>query len=237
MLHLAFDTSTDVLSVAIASDGQFRERHQMVGQRHAELILPTVHSLLAEVSRSLQDVEVIGFGAGPGAFTGLRIACGVAQGLGLALGCPLVPVDAFSAIAEEVASSDEDRVFVAIDARMGEVYAAEVARIDGRWCRTGRAEVGKADSISAPSKGPLVGAGSAFAIHEPALRGRLGSALVRLSPAVTPRAAVILGLLPAALRHGDTIDPADATPFYLRDQVALTIAERARARAQGGATA
>lgn len=233
MLRLAFDTSTEFLSIAVAADARAAAFHERVGHRHAERILPVVHELVAQAGGTLRDVGAIAFGAGPGAFTGLRIACGVAQGLGLAFGLRLVPIDAFTAIAEECRRADPSarRVLVAIDARMSELYVAALGWTDDRWTFVQAPHLARPDALVAPDGDDWVGAGSGFAID---------AAVARFARPVTadvsPRASTMLGLVDAFVAAGRDVDAADAAPLYLRDQVALTVAERARAAASAAAT-
>src|SRR3954471_14014515 len=131
---LAIETSSDFCSVAAARGGAVFSRHEPAGQRHGELVIPMIDAVLAEAGLDLADIEGIAYGAGPGAFTGLRIACGVTQGLALARGLPVVGVGTLLALAEEGAGAAGDAAIVAcIDARMREVYHAAYRRTLGRW--------------------------------------------------------------------------------------------------------
>jgi len=118
---LALETSTEWLSLALSTDGSVVTHRQKAGQQASQLVLPQIQALLDKADLSLSQIDGIVFGAGPGAFTGVRIACGVAQGLGLGLSKPVVGVNVLEAMA---ASVDANHVIVAIDARMGEVYYA-----------------------------------------------------------------------------------------------------------------
>ena len=127
---LAIETSTDQLSLALAYSGSVRTLDEVIGNRHAELVLPTIERLLEESGASVRALEAVVFGAGPGAFTGLRIACGVAQGLALACDLPVLGVGSLEALAE---GSGADRVIACIDARMGEIYHATYRRGAEGW--------------------------------------------------------------------------------------------------------
>ncbi|MEJ5211550.1 MAG: tRNA (adenosine(37)-N6)-threonylcarbamoyltransferase complex dimerization subunit type 1 TsaB, partial [Burkholderiales bacterium] len=116
---LAFDTSTEYLSVALRSRGETLSRDLRAGQQHSDLLLPLVRELLAEAGLALGQLDCIAFGQGPGTFTGLRIGCGVAQGLAFGAGLPLAPVSTLLALA---AGSRAPRVIACLDARMGEIY-------------------------------------------------------------------------------------------------------------------
>src|SRR5712672_1952005 len=130
MRLVAIETSSDWCSVALSIDGEIAALERRAPNRHSELALPMLETLLGKVSIEMKDLDAVAFGAGPGAFTGLRIACGLAQGLALARGLPVVGVSAFEAIAEE---SGGQRVAACIDARMGEIYYAALEKRDGRW--------------------------------------------------------------------------------------------------------
>src|SRR6266508_2582198 len=130
MQILALDASTDVCAVALGDGAHWTERAENAGQRHSELLLPTVRALLAEARLDLAALDGIAFGAGPGSFTGLRIACGIAQGLALASGLPVIGISSLEAIAQE---SGESRVVACIDARMREVYYAALEQQGMRW--------------------------------------------------------------------------------------------------------
>ena len=122
---LALETSTESLSIAILRGDKAFAREVDAGQRHSELALPLLHEMLAEAGLKLPQFDVIAFGQGPGSFTGVRIACGLAQGLALGIGKSLVPVPTQMALAEQAAG---EKVIVAIDARMGEIYFAAYRR-------------------------------------------------------------------------------------------------------------
>ena len=125
MKILAFDTSTEYCSVALDLDGDRLCRDVLAERRHSELLLPMIHTVLAEAGLQLSDLDALAFGAGPGSFTGLRIACGVAQGLTLVTGLPVAGISTLEAIAQQ---NTCDKIVVAIDARMSEIYHAAYVR-------------------------------------------------------------------------------------------------------------
>ena len=134
MRVLAIDCSTEWLAVALGDASGFHERREHAGQTHSERVLPLVDALLAEVGWKLADLGGIAFGAGPGSFTGVRIACGVAQGLALGRGLPVAAVSTLEAIAQDAhRAHGATRVFACTDARMKEVYVAAYDRADARW--------------------------------------------------------------------------------------------------------
>jgi tRNA threonylcarbamoyladenosine biosynthesis protein TsaB len=215
----AFETSTDWCSVALWLDGELRALERRAGHRHGELALPMLDSLLAGARLALADLEAVAFGAGPGAFTGLRIACGIAQGIAFARNLPVYGVSSLEAMAEELGAP---RVVACLDARMGEVYYAALERTGaGAW-----REVIPAQCI-APARAPRppgegwVGCGSGFAAY-----GDFG--LAAIYPEVHPGAVAVARLAAPRLAAGQGVDAALAAPVYLRDKVALTTEERRR---------
>lgn len=225
---LAIDTSTDWLSLAACrGDARFASDIE-VGHGHAETAIPSIVALLAEAGIGVDAVDACVFGAGPGAFTGLRIACGVVQGLAAARGVPVLGVSCLEAVA---AAAHADHAVVCLDARMGEVYHAAYRRESGGvW-----AEV-SAPRLTAPGDVPLaegsgwLGCGSGFRAHRDALLGRLGPSIALVNAEVRPTAAAMLELALPRLLAGGGEDASRAVPVYLRDRVALTVAERAERR-------
>lgn len=220
MRLLALDTSTEACSVALWLDGDLRLRFQLTERGHAELVLPMVESLLVEVGLRLTDLDALAFGRGPGAFTGLRIASGVVQGLALGAGLPVVPVSSLAAVAEQVPATVRDTILVCNDARMGEVYWG-VYRRESDGAMAPLVE----EAVSAPERvgddAPLTqhAAGNALARY-PALAGRLASAALQLHDGLYPRADAVarLGLL--AFAAGRAVPAEQALPTYVRDDVA-----------------
>ena len=234
---LALETSSDWCSVAAWRDGRVLTHEALAGQRHSELILPMIDELLQEAGASLAEFDAIAFGAGPGSFTGLRIACGVTQGLALAAGVPVACVSTLLAVAQRSAG---ERVVVCLDARMGEVYFGAFERdgasgVEPRW----RTE--HPPQLCAPAVAPplntygWVGAGSGFSIHASALAERYAGQLRETRPELHPHAEDVAALAVEMVRAGLTVAAEDATPFYLRDHVALTLDERRALKLAGGA--
>ena len=227
---LAFDTSTDVISVA-TQRGDAVLRHQGPGGPQASTtLIPAVRSLLAQAGLRLDDLEALVFGRGPGSFTGLRTACAVAQGLAFGArggqGIPVLAVDTLLAVAEEArAQHGCTQVVAVLDARMGEVYHArcEWLSAEGRWLADADFGLGAPETVQ-PAPGWTV-AGNAQAAYGD-----------RLAPgarhvAALPTAAALLRLAPALLAAGGAVPASDALPRYIRDKVAQTTAERAAQRA------
>ena len=239
---LGFDSSTEWLSVALdLGDGRVLERTEPGGSRASQRLLPLVRELLAQSGRALDEVALIGFGAGPGAFTGLRAACAAAQGLGRGLRCPVVPVPTLLAVAAAAEPALRDgRVLVADDARMGELYWACAECKGGSWRLAGASRVQSPRDAAVswrqafgdhPGAMPLCG--NAWAEHAQALGEALGEGwaqALRAARTVAPQAGAVARLARAAHARGESVEAAAARPLYVRDKVALTSDERARAR-------
>jgi tRNA threonylcarbamoyladenosine biosynthesis protein TsaB len=230
MKILAIDTATESCSAALWIDGAVASRDERLGRGHAERILPMVDALLAEAGIPLGALDAIAFGRGPGAFTGVRIAVSVAQGLAFGAGLPAVPVSDLAALgaqalarsAAEFGAPGAAEALVALDARMAEVYHGRV-RLD---VRLGVALLDEglappADAFATALEPGLVrvAAGHGFAAY-PALAGRLGGAVRAVWPDLLPRAAEIAALGARALAAGLAVSAEQAAPVYLRDQVA-----------------
>ena len=230
---LAFDTSTEQLSVAVQRADGGRWRHQGAGGAQASAaLIPAALALLAQAGLALGDLRAIAFGRGPGAFTGLRTACSVAQGLAFGADVPALPVDTLLAVAESARQSHHAaRVLALLDARMGEVYSAayECDAATG-WRAVSSIALGAPQALALPpDAGSAAGwalAGNAFGPYAdllpPALRD-----LPRIS--ALPTADALLDLAPALLAAGAAVAAEQALPLYIRDKVAQTTAERAAA--------
>jgi tRNA threonylcarbamoyladenosine biosynthesis protein TsaB len=212
----AFETATEWCSAALWLDGELRSVEERAGQRHGELLLPMLAALLAQADVKAAELDAVAFGAGPGAFTGLRIACGAAQGLAFARGIPVCGVSTLEAIAEECAAP---RVVACLDARMGEVYYSALEQEGARWREVVPAQCVAPSLAPRPPGEGWVGAGSGFAAY-----GALGLAAVY--PEVHPSAAAVARLAAPRLAAGEGVDAARAAPVYLRDRVALTTEQR-----------
>ena len=221
MQILALETSTESGSCALWLDGLVIERICPAGRSHSETLLPLVRELMAEAGISVGQLDAIAFDAGPGAFTGLRVACGAAQGLAVAAGLPLIPVVSLEVMA---ATTNAERVISLLDARMGEVYGASYQRREDGYELLGEIRVSSPDDIEMPGADWLA-CGNALTAY-PALAGRLSAAGVSLLPAILPEASWLARLGAIKFAAGQGIDPALAAPLYIRDKVAKTISER-----------
>lgn len=223
MKVLALETSTPWCSVALYRDGEVLADGEEAGQRHSELLLPMVRALLARAGESIQSLDGIAFGCGPGSFTGVRIACGVAQGLAMGAGLDMAPVCTLLALAQ---ASGRDRVLACLDARLGELYlAAYVQDVDG-WCEHVAPMLCKPlDAPPLPGAG-WYGAGSGFAVAGEALRQRYAQQLSDCDGALLPMARDVALLGMRDFQSGRAVPLAQAAPLYVRDKVALTTRER-----------
>ncbi len=226
MKLLVLDTSTEWCSAALWLDGHIHARRMLAEQRHSSLLLPMVDELLRETGVTLRQLDGIGYGAGPGSFTGLRIACAVTQGLAFGADLPVVGVSTLESIAEQTGA---DRVLTVLDARMAEVYWAAYRREGAGWCTVTEPQLALPESVVVPAGENWIGAGNGFVALGDVLRPRLASALTRIDDTLMPDAAAMAPLAVRAFERGEGMDAALAAPVYLRDKVALTVDER-RAR-------
>ena len=229
---LAIETATECCSAALLIDGRVIERSEIAPRRHAELILPMVDALLAEAGIGKRRIDGIAVGRGPGAFTGVRLAISVAQGLALGLDRPVVPVSSLAALAFEAPESDgpDAAILAVIDARMGEVYAAAFTRSeDGLVSPLNEETVGPASLVAVPSGRRWIAVGSGWAAYADALSSRLGVRPDFVDGARQPQARAIVQLAAPQFASGLGLAPERALPVYLRDKVALTLDEQ-RAR-------
>ena len=220
MKLLAIETSSDVGTVALLAEETIEQQRIATPREQTERILPIIGELLATAGLPLGDLDGIAFGRGPGSFTGLRVAAAVAQGLGLAVNLPLLPVSSLAAMAQGLWRTEgQERSLVCIDARMGEVYwgAFEV--------REGVAELLGTEHLSEPGAVAWTGAGawgavgSGFDVYAKLLAPVVAEA-GSVQPAFQPSATDLLPQALADLRDGRTRPAAEATPVYLRDETA-----------------
>jgi tRNA threonylcarbamoyladenosine biosynthesis protein TsaB len=249
---LAIDTSTEFCSVALLSAApeagdaavtHLWTRHEQTGAVSSARVLPAVRELLDEAGLPLSACQAIAFGAGPGSFTGLRTATGVAQGLAFGCGRPVLPVSTLMVCAEAArlaalarGEAAPVRVLVALDARMDEVYWADYAWDEamGDWQVLQPAALAVPEAVPVPDQ-PFVLAGNAAAVFGARLTCFASAAQVEAD--ALPHAAPLAQLALRAWRAGRAVPPEQAMPEYIRDKVAQTTAEREAARAAvvGGA--
>ena len=227
MKLLAFETATEACSVALYVDGQVLERFEVAPRRHAELSLPWAEQLLAEAGVARSQLDAIALSRGPGAFTGVRLAIAIAQGIALALDRPLLPVSTLQTLALR-APADAPRVLACIDARLGELYAARYLRdADGELQLQERELLVAPDAVQLPADdSSWAGVGTGFAAGEGVLSARLQSRLSSVDAQALPGAADVLKIAVPAMLRGEAIAPELVQPAYLRDNVALTLIEQ-----------
>ena len=220
---LAVDTATEVCSVSLLAD-QLLARSEVVGQKHSERVLPMVDDVLRDAGCRLPDIDAFAFGAGPGSFTGLRIACGVVQGLAYGCARPVVGVCNLRALAYAAAAelAPGAVILTAIDARMHEVYCA-VYRNDEDVSEVRAPALERPDALES-----IVRQTGAQAVTGNALSAfpDISFGPVRLLPEARADAALIARLARGDFLRGRGVPAADATPLYVRDRVALTVDER-----------
>ena len=229
---LAIDTATEACSVALSIDGVISERYEVAGREHTQKLMPQVASLLADAGVNFSQLDGIACGIGPGSFAGLRIGVGYVKGLALALDRPVFGVSSLAMLAlRALRETGAERALAAIDARMGEVY----------FCAyRASAEAGvvalAAPQVCAPSKVPAqdsaryVATGSGWATHAPALLSVIGVTPVAIHADALPQASDALRLALPELAAGRGISADALVPLYLRDKVALNLAEQAALR-------
>ncbi|MES2185191.1 MAG: tRNA (adenosine(37)-N6)-threonylcarbamoyltransferase complex dimerization subunit type 1 TsaB [Pseudomonadota bacterium] len=221
---LAFDTSTEHLSVALSHHGRVFTRDGAGGAQSSTTLIPAVQAVLADAGIGFGQLDAIVFGRGPGSFTGLRTATAAAQGMaygGRPGGLPVLPVDTLLAVAEEArVLHGAERVVAALDARMDEVYFCAYAwdTVRGAWQAEGDFGLGKPESVAVPPGWTLAGTA----------RAAYGERIAPQAPAVAalPTATALLRLAPALVAAGGLLPAAEALPLYIRDKVAKTVAER-----------
>jgi tRNA threonylcarbamoyladenosine biosynthesis protein TsaB len=232
MRVLAVDTATEACSVALLSGDEVICRFAQGGRAHAQQVLGMVEAVLAEAEVSLSMLDGIAASIGPGAFTGVRISVAVAQGLAFGAGLRVAPVTTLEALASQVLGRGAGRVLACLDARMGEVYwgcfAADLTRGLGWICP---ASVGPPASVVLPTSCAYRGIGRGFGAY-PALAALPGLELEPEDSQALPNAREFATLGALRLALGEGLDPADLSPLYLRDKVALTEAERRQQKAE-----
>ena len=216
MRFAAIETSTEWCSVAVWADGEIAARERRAGNRHSELALPMLEGLLGKA-----EIDAVAFGAGPGAFTGLRIACALAQGLAYSRNLPVIGISTLEALAHE---SGAARVVACIDARMREGYYAALEKGAGRWRETIAAQCIPPQSAPTPPGAGWLGAGNGFEVYKEQLAAKVSI----MRPEIHPTAVAVAQLAAPRLAAGEGVDAAVASPVYLRDKVAFTKEELER---------
>jgi tRNA threonylcarbamoyladenosine biosynthesis protein TsaB len=227
MKLLAVETATEACSAALMVDGKITEHFSITSNGHSKLILPMIDSLLSEANLQPSDLDGLAFGCGPGSFTGVRIATGVIQGIAFALDLPVVPVSNLAAVAQDFFEHNpENLVFVAMDARMNEIYCAAYERNNEGFAElVGREAVTSASKIEFPDVS-VVGIGSGWKVYEQELLTCLANRIDRYEVENLPRARAVARLGSEAFKKGLAVSVEHAMPVYLRDKVAKKESER-----------
>ena len=241
MKLLAFDTSTDAMSIAVSRDDGARAglwQQQGVGGAQASAgLIAGVLELMRHSGLQLRELDAICFGCGPGSFTGLRTACAVAQGLAFGAAVPVLPVNSLLAVAEEarhteLADLQSVQLSALLDARMDEIYTAHFAYAQGQWTELQAAHLLRPEAVTLPDSALLRAvAGNVFAVYGARLSGLPVPAQAAPRIHALPQATALLRLAPQLLARGLAVPAAQALPTYIRDKVAQTTAERAAIKA------
>ena len=234
---LALDTSTEYLSLCLSLAGEVYAHDSHAGQSHSREILPALRALLDKAGVEIQDLDGIAFGAGPGSFTGLRIGCGVAQGLAFGAGLPVIGISTLMALAQNTqgkytksANTETERVIACLDARIGEVYHAAYVRNGDSWDEVSAPGLYKPDQVPPLDGDHWTGIGTGWAAYPELLKAAYGEqvstvlleALVYDHPVAISIAELALPLFHAGLGR----PAAEAAPVYIRNKVALKTSER-----------
>lgn len=226
MKLLAIDTATEACSAALWLDGQVLPRFEKAGRTHTQLLIPMVQRLLGEAGCSFGQLDGIACGVGPGSFAGVRIAVSFVKGLSLTRDRPVVGVSSLAMLAQAAINRGAPQVLAAIDARMNEVYWGAYQRN-----AQGLAQLAGVEAVCAPPDVGAVGGvwaavGSGWGSYEAALRAACGAQLSAVEGAALPAAQEALQLALPRFQSGQTIHAENLEPSYLRNKVALTLAEQ-----------
>lgn len=210
-------------------DGRVDVREADAGQRNSEVLLPMIDALLAAQGVARADLDGIAFGAGPGAFTGVRVACGVAQGIAFGLNLPVAGVVTLQALAE---AANAPRVVCCLDARMGEIYHAAYEKSGDDWREICAPSLCTADTAPELPGNGWQACGSGFAAFGEPLSKRYGGQLAGVTAGIVPHAREVAVLAARLFARGETVDAEHAAPLYVRNKVALSTSERAAGASQ-----
>lgn len=223
MRVLGLDTSTEYLSLALTLDGEMIARETHAGQRHSELALPMLAQLLADAGATLTSLDGIAFGQGPGSFTGIRIGCGIAQGLAFGADLPVAGIPTLLALAEQ---AEHARVIACLDARMSEVYHAAYQREGETWREIHAPGLYAPQAVPAVAGEDWAGIGGGFKVAQCAVRQHYEGQLCKVWDDRFPHAREIARLGEQQFVQGKGVPAWEAAPLYIRDKVALKTKER-----------
>jgi tRNA threonylcarbamoyladenosine biosynthesis protein TsaB len=220
---LALESSTDLCSVALWLDGKVEAREADAGQRNSDVLLPMIDALMTALQLKVGDLDGVAFGCGPGSFTGLRVACGVAQGIAFGAGVRVAGIVTLLALAQAARVS---RVVCCLDARMGEIYHAVYEKRGEQWHTLRNPCLCKPDAVPELPAGLWTGCGSGFAAYPALLEGSCAGRLERVIPGLIPHARDVATLAAVEFERGHAVAAEHAQPLYVRNKVALRVEER-----------
>ena len=227
MKLIAVETATEACSAALLIDGEVTEQFEFAPRQHTQLILPMVDQLLADAGLKLADLDGLAFGRGPGAFTGVRIATGVIQGLAFAADLPVAPISTLAAMAhEQYKKGGQSEILTAIDARMGEVYWACYECSDEGAKEVVKEQVCPPEQVILPESDAWLGLGSGWETYQQELSNVVGQRVSRVDGTCFPQARYIAMLAELSVAQGKALPASQAMPVYLRDNVAKKKAEQ-----------
>ncbi len=225
MKLLALDTATEACSVALNINGEITEHFELLPRRHSRELLPMIEKLLAEAELTMAQIDALAFGRGPGAFTGLRVATAMAQGLAYAVDIPVIPVSTLAALAQQgLRKHSAHHVLSAIDARMNEVYWGVFSEQAGIMVLQGEEQVIAPEKVTVPSTNEKVdwlGMGTGWHYQD-----RIAVGIEHFDADALPHAYDIAKLAEPDFIEGKLLPAEQAMPVYLRDKVALKKSER-----------
>ena len=227
MKLLAVETSTEACSVALVIDHEIRERFELAPRIHTKLILPMIDALMAEAELKPLQLDGLAFSRGPGSFTGVRISTGVIQGIAFGADLPVVPVSTLAALAQQHFKYHDHVAYVAMDARIGEIFWGVYQKdIQHQTVLVGAEAVTLAENIVFPADRQGWGIGSGWQVYPQQLSDCLGDAIMGVDSQCLPRASAIAELGVIGFEQGLAVDVEQAMPVYLRDKVAKKESER-----------
>jgi len=221
MTILALDTCTEMCSVAVLTNDTLFEKAQLTQRGHSDLVLGMLEEVLAEANSQLAAVDYLAFGRGPGSFTGVRVGVGVAQGIAFARQLPVIPVSTLAAVAQRAINEHQaEQIAVALDARMGEVYAAHFRAENGLAVLCDNEQVCAPEFFKPLDNSGWFAAGTGWSEHQAVLKTNFAGQLSGVDASLLPTAAAMVRLAQYEQQQGRSISPEQAVPVYLRDNVA-----------------
>ncbi len=218
---LALDTCTEVCSAALTINGQLHTLNEPTQRGHSDLILGMFDTLFEQSNSTIADVQAVAFGRGPGSFTGVRVGVGVAQGVAFARDIPVIPISTLSAVAQHaIEQENAEFIAVAMDARMGEVYAAHFENKNGLAVLLDEEQVCPPEHFKPLNNNTWFAAGTGWREFESTLNAQFIDNLAGSNHTLLPNAASIIKLAEAAAERGQLIPAEQALPVYLRNNVA-----------------